>query len=134
MEYLNSKNKIKHFDTAPSYGLAEKNIGDIFNDKIIVDTKLSKLNNKLKNKEKERQLKLSFLNSLKKLQNKKVETLYVHSFDNFLRNRKIYISFLKDLKKNKIINFIKDNIFFLYVLVNGSRLSQYDKLYELTIL
>ena len=44
--------KIFHFDTAPTYGSAEKNLGKINNKNIIVDTKLSKIKSGLSEKKK----------------------------------------------------------------------------------
>ncbi len=96
------KNGIKNFDLAPSYGNAEKNFGKIFNKKkIIIDTKISKITTR---KNAQYRLINSFIKSLKKLDKKRVDTLYVHDFKNFLKFKKEYNFFFKFLKKSKKIN------------------------------
>jgi len=105
------KKKIFHYDTAPSYGYAEQNLGKIKNKKIIIDTKLSKIKSGLSPQKREKHLMLSFLKSMKKLNLKQVNTLYVHSFIDFIKNKEIYVKFLKKLKKIKVIKHIGFSIY-----------------------
>lgn len=105
------KKKIFHFDTAPSYGLAEQNLGKISNKQIIIDTKLSKIKSGLSQKKKEQDLILSFFKSIKKLNLKQINTLYVHSFMDFINNKEIYIKFLNKLKKTRVIKYIGFSIY-----------------------
>ena len=96
------KHGIKNFDLASSYGNSEKNFGKIFYKKnITIDTKVSKITTK---RNAQYRLFKSFFKSLKKLNKKRVDTLYVHDFKNFLKFKNEYKFFFKSLKKSKKIN------------------------------
>ena len=102
--------KIKHFDVAPSYGAAEKNIGKLFfNRNIKIDNKISLLSLN-KSKVVRDNLRSIFQTSLLNLR-KKIETLYIHSVEDFLQNKKDFINFLKEMKSEKKIKNIGFSIY-----------------------
>lgn len=103
------KNGIRHFDLAPSYGNVEKNFGKIFGNKIIqIDTKITKIISK---KNIQSQLMNNFKKTLNDLQRDKINTLYVHDFENFLKYKSEYNLFFKFLKKEKKIKNIGFSIY-----------------------
>lgn len=105
------KKKIKHFDVAPSYGAAEKNIGKLFfNRNIKIDNKISLLSLN-KSKVVRDNLRSIFQTSLLNLRKKKIETLYIHSVEDFLQNKKDFINFLKEMKSEKKIKNIGFSIY-----------------------
>ena len=97
---------ICEFDTAPNYGRgnSEKllaNLNKKYNDKILVNTKIG--NSPTGNKSFDiKFLKKSFEDSLSRLKMKKINILFLHNPRN-IKNTKEILSYLKKLKKKKLI-------------------------------
>ncbi len=98
------KKGYREFDTAPNYGFGKSELilGQISNQKkIIVNTKIG--NNSKKQKSFDYNiLKKSFYESLKRLNRKSINILFLHNPRN-IRNSKKIINLLKELKEKKKI-------------------------------
>ena len=98
------KNKITHFDTAQDYKNSEKILGQVIKEhkgtKFNVDTKLTKFLGKIDDAKIEHEVR----ESLKKLNIKKINTLYIHDPSQFKgrQGKVLFASMLKLKKKNEI--------------------------------
>lgn len=104
IKFINSSNKIKMIDTAPTYGQAEKILGKYLKKKIKITTKISPFLYESVDKNLDK-FKFEFERSLKNLQ---VENIYGLLFHKDLDIRKTnhgkFFNYLDSLKKQKLIN------------------------------
>ena len=90
-------NKVLNIDTAFSYGNAHKELGKIGIKKFKVTTKLPILSIKTKNLEKK--ITNLIFQAIKDLKIKKIDTLLIHSYKNFVElNKRKYLETLKKIK------------------------------------
>ena len=98
-------NGFKYFDTAPFYG---KGLGDdilsSFKNDIIIDTKCGYNSNFTKKTFSEEDIKNSLDSSLEKFD--KINIFYIHNPRDEIKDWPKLISFLKSLKKKKLVKFI----------------------------
>ena len=100
-----SKKKIKHLDTAFSYGKSEKNIGDYFKkskNKFKIITKIDSLKSVKKENLKNvisRKIKLS----LSKLNIKKIDVLLIHDFNDIKKHKNKLLECFKELQATGLI-------------------------------
>jgi len=100
---LSVKSKIRFIDTASNYGDSESTIAKSKLSSLNVITKIKLPKNKNINLENWTYKKIA--GSLIKLKTKKIYALLIHNYEDLLGKRgKNYLSFLKKLKKKKIIN------------------------------
>ena len=113
-----SNYSIKYIDTAPSYGSAEKNIGKYFKkikkEDFKILNKLGSLNISLKNLQRNGLKKIienKILNSLKKLNIKKIDIYFIHDFKDLKKFNFELINILQDMQKKKLISKIGVSIY-----------------------
>ena len=96
-------NKIYTFDTSPDYGNAEKNLGKYSSKNFNFISKLNKISTKNLNQS----IESSIIESLKKLNKKKLEGLLLHDEKVLLKKRGLNIfNVLKKLKKKGLFKMI----------------------------
>lgn len=111
---LAKKKGISHYDTAKDYKNSELHLGNCFkkiykNERLLVDTKLPK---NLGNKNLENKIEEFVKDSIKKLQIKKLNILYIHdSSQLFKKSGKKIFSKILSLKKKKLINKIGISVY-----------------------
>ncbi|MAV65096.1 MAG: hypothetical protein CMG00_07905 [Candidatus Marinimicrobia bacterium] len=99
---INKSERIKLIDTAPSYGNAEKQIGEVKNLKKKLSTKFLTFNTKVK-KSNLYFVKKSIDLSLKKLKRKKIDYIMFHNENDFVNSDEKIINYLNlQKKKGKI--------------------------------
>jgi len=104
IKFINNSNKIKMIDTAPTYGQAEKIIGNYLKKKIKITTKISPFlyDSVDKNLDK---FKFEFEKSLKNLKVKNIHGLLFHKeLDIQKPKHEKFFYYLDYLKKEKLIN------------------------------
>jgi aryl-alcohol dehydrogenase-like predicted oxidoreductase len=110
IEKLVIKSKIKYIDTATSYGVSEKIIGNSKLKKLHIITKI-KLPNK-KNIDVKKWLLNEISKSLSKLKIKKIYGILIHNYKDLLgKYGKNYLFSLQELKKKKIIKKIGISVY-----------------------
>ncbi len=100
---LANQNKIKNIDTAIGYGISQNYIGKLNSKKYKISTKLRKIPHNVKNLE--LWFKKNINDSLKTLNIKKIDTLFLHNPKDLLsKNGGNLYQLIKSLKNKKIIN------------------------------
>jgi len=106
---LCKKKNVRHIDTALSYKNSHKTIGntDLKNLKIITKLKLPQEKKNIEN-----WLDVKFEKILLELKTKKIESVIIHDYRDIIGEKgKIFLSFLRNLKKKKIIKKIGISIY-----------------------
>lgn len=106
------KNKITHFDTAQDYKNSEKILGQVIKEykgtKFNIDTKLTKFLGKIDYAKIEHKVR----ESLKKLNIKKINTLYIHDPSQLKgRQGKVLFASMLKLKKKKLFKYIGVSVY-----------------------